>query len=96
MPLLVHERARKDVVIEKYIQEGCLGGSVGYVAAFSSGHDPSVLGPSPTSGFPLGRESQLVALPDSIQLGAMPNYRAHTMSLLKDRAQPIGPPYHRA
>jgi len=27
----------------------CLGGSVGYASAFTSGHDPSVLGSSPAS-----------------------------------------------
>ena len=35
---------------------GCLGGSVGWAAAFGSGHDPSVLGWSPASGSLLGRE----------------------------------------
>lgn len=30
--------------------EGRLGGSVGQAAAFGSGHDPGVMGSSPTSG----------------------------------------------
>ena len=41
--------------------EGQLGGSVGYASAFGSGHDPGILGssptPSPILGFLLSRES---------------------------------------
>ena len=36
---------------------GCLGGLVGLASAFSSGHDPMVLGSSPASGFLLSGES---------------------------------------
>ena len=36
---------------------GHLGGSVSWVSAFSSGHDPRVLGWSPKSGSLLSRES---------------------------------------
>ena len=32
------------------LNEECLGGSDGYASAFCSGHDPEVLGSSPTSG----------------------------------------------
>ena len=35
---------------------GRLGGSVGEASAFDSGHDPRVLGSSPTSGSLLSRE----------------------------------------
>ena len=36
---------------------GCLGGSIGEASAFSSGHDPGVLGSSPLSGSLLSGES---------------------------------------
>ena len=41
---------------------GHLGGSVGEVSAFSSGHDLRILGSSPMSGSLISRES-LVSLP---------------------------------
>ena len=36
--------------------QGCLGGSVGWVSAFSSGHDPGVLGYNPAMGSWLRQE----------------------------------------
>ena len=40
----------------KNMHLGHLGGSVDYVSAFGSGHDPGVLGSSPALGFLLSTE----------------------------------------
>jgi len=46
-----------------FLRRGRLGGSVGQVTAFGSGHDPGVPGSSPTSGSLLSRESASLSDP---------------------------------
>ena len=44
------------------MQLGCLGGSVGSASAFSSGHDPGVLGLSPHIGPPAQQAEEPASL----------------------------------
>ena len=45
------------VLVKNIDSRGCLGGSVGEASALGFGHDPGVLGWSPTLGFLLSREA---------------------------------------